>query len=270
MATPCLVIFAEKGGVGKSTLSLSIGGSYAEQGKRVLFIDADKQANLSKTLKDEREVLELHPLNTLAAILDPDMDPEPEHLIHPTAFENIFILPANRWLKNYLQPAPEILQASQWSLRQFITHIEGGFDLILIDTPPDIDVLPAWASLLAAQAVLTPVEPERYSGQSLNGVWLQLKAAQEVHPSLRFLGYVLNKFDGRRTMHRSYEENLRKLHGDLVFQTVLRNLGAFAEAQHFSKPINLHDPKSKAAGLARELTNETIQRMTQPAKGIAA
>ena len=78
MAAKVITVAAEKGGVGKTTLSVNLAGILASRGKRVLAVDTDKQANLSQFYLTERVVSELHKLNMLAAVFDSEVEAEPE------------------------------------------------------------------------------------------------------------------------------------------------------------------------------------------------
>jgi len=263
MSATVVTIFAKKGGVGKTCLTQNLAAYFAQQGKKILCVDLDEQGNLTQFFLGETKFQQLHPLNTVSAVLNPDLDHEASQVVQATNNPNISVAAASTHLRQFLLPEQSWNDEISFSLRDFIDDVSESFDYIFCDTPPAVDTLPTWAALLAAHYALSPVEPERNSAQSLVGGQFRLVAAREANPRLNFLGYVVNLRKGRRILHDRYEQALRDLHGSLVFNTVLRDLAAFPEAEALSQSVLEYEPKSPAADLMRELGTEVATRMEQ-------
>ena len=261
MSATVVTIFAKKGGVGKTCLTQNLAAYFAMQGKRVLCIDLDEQGNLTQFFLGETKFQQLHPLNTVSAVLNPELDHEASQVIQATNNPNISIAAASTHLRQFLLPEQSWNDEISFSLRDFVDDVGQGFDFVFCDTPPAVDTLPTWAALLAAHYALSPVEPERNSAQSLVGGQFRLVAARDANPRLNFLGYVVNLRKGRRILHDRYEKALRDLHGPLVFDTVLRDLAAFPESEALSQSVLAYEPKSPAADLMRGLGAEVTTKM---------
>lgn len=91
-------IVNEKGGVGKTTTTVSLGGAYAKTGRRTLLIDMDPQASLTRGLIGSVETDQLPAESTIAALFDEDLFVSPARLIVATGFENLSLLPGSRLL----------------------------------------------------------------------------------------------------------------------------------------------------------------------------
>ena len=265
MGTKVITVFAKKGGVGKTTITQNLASYFAAAGKRVLCVDLDEQGNLTQFFLGSSTFHNQLERNTLSAILNPNFDPEPEDVIlqpkNVDQHRNISVLSASMHLKQYLLPEAEWDDEISFSLRDFLDDIEGTFDFVFIDTPPAVDTLQTWVGLLAANYAISPVEPEAYSSQSLHGGDLRIAEARRANPRLSFLGFVVNLKKARRSLHQQYEQQLRDLRGDQVFETTFRDLAAFPEAVTQQMSVLDWEPKSDAAQLLRDLGQEVTMRI---------
>ena len=263
MTAQSLAVVAEKGGVGKTTMILTLASALSRKGHSVLLIDADPQASLSQYFLGPEVVDRLHPSRTIAGLFDDQYEPAPEDVIGQTDAEGVFLAPTSDFMKEFNYPRPQTLGDAQFALAEFAEQVRGEFDWVLYDTPPDTGCLATWATLMAAANVLTPIVPEIFSAQSIAGVDRMLAVAQEANRGLRFLGYVVNMRQKLRTMHMANEERLRAIHGDRVLDTVLANLTAVAEAQGLRQSVFEYAPKSDAAAQAEALCEEVLARVDQ-------
>ncbi|QDV81272.1 ParA family protein [Stieleria magnilauensis] len=259
--TICMI--AEKGGVGRTTNAVNIAALFASQGARVMIIDTDPQSSVSKFFLGTAGVYDLHKSNTIAACFDERYIPEVKDLVHATNIENLYLTPASDRLKDHNLPKPSTLGDLQFGIRDYVAEANQSFDFIVIDCPPDIGNLPTWASLLASDYAITPIVPERFSVQAISGVDAQLAAAHEVNTKLRFLGYFLSQRRTRLSLHDAMEKHLRDIQRDRVFDTVIPQMIAFAEAQQHGLPITSHDSSSEAARVTAKLGKEIIDRIAQ-------
>ncbi len=258
-----------KGGVGKTSSVFHLAGSYAQSGRRVLVCDLDPQASLSQGFFGPRFVESVPKRATVAALFDDAHDPTPDDLIHETAFPNLWIVPATNDLSDHNTPRPEDAE-SQDALGDFLAEVGSGFDVILIDCPPNLQLC-SWAALLASDFVVVPVIPEDFSSQGLIYVQQAIdQAMMRKNPRLRLLGYVLTMYNRQLGIHKAYEKLLREQYRELVLENVFPIATAFKEAVTRRRPIAEDKPKSAAAesvhALARELSDRAPVYGATPAE----
>ena len=260
-----ITLFAKKGGVGKTTLSLNLAGYLASQQHRVLVIDADPQASLSQGLLGPDKVERLPQSKTIAALFDEVQDPDPNQIIHETGCEGIWLAPASDLLQPFSHPDPLARGQFQFAFREFIADVAGSFDAVICDAPPDCANLLSWNCLMASRYVVSPVSMETYSAQSVAGV---IRKIEESHshgnPNLQSLGYVVNLRNKRASLHIANEKKFRMIYGPQVFKTVIFDWIATPEAQHKKTHIFNYAPDSEAAEVFAAFGAELLSR-TQPA-----
>lgn len=260
MLTNTICFINQKGGCGKSSSCFHIGGHFAKLGLRVLLIDADPQGSLSQGLFGSTAIEGLRARETLAAIFDEDEIASPNLLVLPTQFERLSVIRANAQLAKHNTPEPEKAGMKQFALATFLENVPG-FDLILIDCPPNL-CLCSWNAMLASNFVVIPVPPEDFATQGLRTVHQAIEQAKPLQPALKLLGHLIIRSDMRLLVHRTYEEQLRRLHGQAVFSTVVPEASAFKVAISCRKPVSQYAPNSKAASVIAALGNEMLHRMS--------
>ena len=243
-------------------LSQNLCGACAENGVRVLAIDLDPQASLSKNFFGRDFISRLRPYQTVAALYDDSRDADPAEMIHKTQVEGISVAPSSDHLEPFDVPNPIEAGESQFAIRDFIEDIRDDFDLVLIDTPPNVANLLAWGALMASDYVITPVQPEKNSCEGVVDVKVRLQTAiRNGNPDLVDLGYFVNNMDARTSQHRLMEDELRQLNGTQVFETVIYRRTEFQSSQHSYKPITHEKPHSAEADMIRALLVEIIERI---------
>lgn len=249
-----------KGGVGKSSCVAHLGGVIAQAGKKVLIIDNDPQGSISQLFLGAAQALTLPRENTLSALFDETLDPDPGKIVRPTAFENLFIAPCTGDLNRYDHPGPFANGQLQYALRQFVQEVQACYDVVLIDNRPTLNFL-AWCALLAADGVVLPVQPEDFGSQGLVHVLQQVRRAQAgFNPRLRVFGYLLTMVRPRLGVHSAYEQELRSGYGDQVFTSYFPDLKDYKEAVTLRAPISYSKPRSRAAATAHAVALELVRR----------
>lgn len=258
--------FAKKGGVGKSTFTWNFAGYLSRLGKRVLMIDADHQASISQAILSPDVVERLPQERTVAALFDEVHEPDPANIVHQTTDKNILLAPASDLLQPYALPRPLETGALQFVFREFVAEVADELDYVLCDTPPDCANLLSWNCLMASQYVVTVIELEPFSAQSIVGTLRKLdEAMSNGNPRMCSAGFVVNNRK-RISLHKGYEENLRNLYGEQVFQSVLQSRVAHSEAtqthQHIFDYDEACDAAKETASLCGEvlLKTSTVQR----------
>ena len=262
MSAIVVTLYARKGGVGRTLLTQNLSGACAEHGGSVLVIDLDPQASLSKNFFGRDYVERLRPHQTMAALFDDKREPNPDEIIQPTKVDQISVAPSSDYLESFDLPTPLERGEQQFFIRDFVEGVREQFDLILIDTPPNIANLMAWGALMASDYVVTPVQPEKNSCEGVLDVKLRLQMAiRHGNSSLVDLGYFVNNMDARTSNHRVMEEELRQLYGSQVFESVIHRRTDFQSVQHSGKPITHEKPKSAEAEMIRGLLHEVVERV---------
>jgi chromosome partitioning protein len=260
-----IAMLNQKGGVGKTSLCHHLAGAIARRAIRVLLVDYDPQASLTQGLLGPEEAASIRPDRTTAAVAAGE-EPDPGELILREVLPGIALAPSSAALAEYnlATPARQDLYV-QARLRDFLHEEamrEGGgkADLCLVDCPPNLQLC-AWQALIAADHLVIPVQAEDYGVQGLAPVIDFLAQVRfQDNPGLSLAGILINKFEGRRTVHKFYEQNLRNQYGDDVLPHTLPDYAAFPEAVLNRQPVTAFDPRSKAADAINLIAGDLLDR----------
>lgn len=249
-------LISRKGGVGRTTTTMNLAGYYAKQGVKVLCLDLDGQASLSRAFLGSTEVEALRPAETTAAIFAGDVSDN----IHATPFENLYLVPSGDALEPFASPDRREFARDQDLIGEFLFRSANDFGLVLIDTPPHTNVGTVWSALCCSDFALSPVPADAFGVQSIASI-LNLIANVQAGPNPRLLvlGYVLSMVM-RNSVNDAYRQTIRRLHGSQVFDTEIPHAAAFKEAITERKPIVNYKPRVKAAKLIAALAEEIEQR----------
>lgn len=251
-----IAIANQKGGVGKTTTTINLGAALAESGQKVLIVDLDPQGNASTGLGVASSERDMTTYDLL--IEDADLD----SVICPTSIEGLSLSPATTDLSS-----ADIELVSN-ERRSFLLHdalrkpevSAHGFDHILIDCPPSLNLLTVNA-MVAAHSVLVPLQSEFFALEGLSQLMLTLREVrQSANPSLRIEGVVLTMFDVRNNLSQQVEEDAREALGDLVFSTRVPRNVRISEAPSHAQSVLEYDTRSKGSAAYRALAREMMER----------
>ena len=146
-------------------------------------------------------------------------------------------------------------------LKEALDDMKGNFDILLIDSPPSLDLI-AVNAYAAVEQVLITVQCEFYAMEGLSKVEDDLaRVRQRLNPKLTILGVVPTFFDKRKRLCRDVLSEVVKQHGESVTKAVVRDNVSLAEAPSNGKSIFRYAPKSYGAEDYTQLAAELQQRM---------
>ena len=257
------VVFNQKGGVGKSTITCNLAAVAAARGARTLVVDLDPQGNSTRyLLGDGADGLEHTGRGFFEQMLTLQLWPKPtEAYITATRFANLSVLPADSGLEE-LQGKLES-RYKIYKLKEALNALEG-FDEIWIDTPPALHFYTR-SALIAADTCLIPFDCDDFARRALYTLLENVAEIRADHNAgLRVEGIVVNQFQPRANLPQKIVQELRD-EGLPVLNTMLSASVRIKESHQQSTPMIYLDRSHKVAQEFAALYEELV-----PAKKVGA
>lgn len=255
-APKIIAVANQKGGVGKTTTTINLAAAMVEEGMTVLIVDLDPQGNASTGLGIDRS-------DRVKTTYDLLLDDAPlRDVIRATDVDGLLISPSTTDLSS------ADIEMVAHEKRSHLLHdalrqpqMDGyGFDLILIDCPPSLNLLTVNA-MVAADSILVPLQSEFFALEGLSQLMLTIRELrQTANPGLRIEGVVLTMYDKRNNLSQQVENDARDVLGELVFQTVIPRNVRVSEAPSYAMPVLDYDTTSRGAQAYRSLAREMLKR----------
>lgn len=250
--TTVIAVSNEKGGVAKTTTTLSLGAALVEQGLRVLLIDLDPQANLTLALGFEPGANAQTSSNILietAPLLSARQ---------ATEIPNLDIIPCNSKIEAAEQFLPIRTDYMTTLKRSIASAGPLPHDYVLVDCPPALGAITLNA-LSAANLLLIPTQAEYFSAYALrNMMGLIRRVRQASNPELAYR-IVITMLDRRNRTHRNISDQLRNTFGEGVFNTVIEVDTKLRESPIAGLPIVQYRPNTRGAMQYRVLAQELVE-----------
>ncbi len=241
----------QKGGVGKTTTTTSLGAALAEAGKRVLIVDLDPQGNATTGLGVDGRRFEKSVYDVLlndAPMVD---------IVEPTGFTNLFVAPATLDLAGVEQELTAVI-SRELRLKRALASVEGDFDYVFIDCPPSLGLITINA-FAAATDIMVPVQTEFYALEGLTQLRNIIDLVQRnLNPTLKISKVVLTMYDSRNTLSQDVAIEVRRHFAEELCRTRIPRTVRLAEAPSHGQPITTFDPQSRGAKAYRALAEEIM------------
>ena len=246
-----IIIYNQKGGVGKTTVTVNLASALAEMGKKVLLIDFDAQVNLTHAVSGDPKKKNIYQVITgqVSAI----------DAVQSTMFNNLFLIPGSLDIAGL---AIELVdeEKRELFLKRSLASIDDEFDYILLDCPPSLG-LETVNALCWCDEVIIPLQCEYLAMEGLNLIMRTItNIKKSINPSIRILGILFTMFSKRVKLNQDVVNDITEFFPDLVFKTIIPRSSRLAEAPSHGLPINYYDKSSSGAKAFKELCKEGIER----------
>lgn len=246
-------IVNQKGGVGKTTTVISVGGYLASSGRKVLLVDMDPQSNATSGLGYNKNEIKRSTYDLLLEQAAPD------DIVRYNEEYKLHILPANPALSGAEVELVSTI-AREYRLRTALESVENQYDYILIDCPPSLSLLTVNALTAARDGVLIPVQCEYLALEGLGQLVQTIELIRKhLNPGLKIRGLIMTMYDSRTNLGRQVVEEARRHFPGKVFRAIIPRNVRLGEAPSFGQPINIYAPTSPGALAYKLLAAELIK-----------
>jgi chromosome partitioning protein len=232
------VVSNRKGGAGKTTVSVNLAAELAALGFRVLLVDLDSQSHcaVGLGLKLAKGAPTVHDIFRRA-------DARLASAVQPTAFAKLSLAPADALFEHGEGLRDEGLLRRALAEEEIVAN----FDVIILDTPPSLDIL-LLNALTAAHWVVVPFVPHPLSSEGVRQLMRVLfKIISSSNQQLKLAGFLPVMGNDRVRIHRSVTGEVSHQFGAARLLPMIRSDIRLAESFAVGKPVRDFAPKSHGA-----------------------
>ena len=241
----------QKGGVGKTTTAVNLGIGLAKQGKKILLIDADAQANLTMALGYNRPTI-------MQNIIDDKAVDGKQGILHHG--EGVDLLPSNIELSGFEVRLINAMSRER-VLKTYVNEVKKNYDYILIDCMPSLGMITINA-LAAADSVIIPTQPHYLSAKGLELLLRSVSMVKrQINPKLRIDGILMTMVMPRTNISKEITATVKSAYGQRikVFDTEIPHSIRAVEATAEGKSIFAYDKSGKVAAAYGQFAKEVAE-----------
>ncbi len=246
----------QKGGVGKTTTAVNLGVSLAQQGKKVLLVDADAQANLTMSFGYPRpDDLPISLATIMQDIIDDNPIDVQNGILHHG--EGVDLLPSNIELSGLEVRLINAISRER-VLKTCMSEVKKNYDYVLIDCMPSLGMLTINA-LAAADSVIIPTQPHYLSAKGLELLLRSVsKVRRQINPHLRIDGILMTMVMPRTNISKEVTALVKSVYGQniKVFDAQIPHSIRAVEATAEGKSIFAYDKNGKVAAAYEQFGKE--------------
>lgn len=250
MMTYIISLANEKGGVAKTTSTISLGAALVETGLEVLLIDLDGQANLSLALGIDDNKEQASIVNVLLESADI------RSAVQETGIPRLDIISSTSDLRLAERFLP-IRQGYEMALSRAIQNGNLNYDFIIMDCPPFLGAV-TYNALMASKLLIMPTQAEFFSINALRNMMSLVRRIRAQGNAQLTYRLLLTMYDRRNRIHRTMGEQLRSTFGNGVMDTMIEIDTKLRESSIAGLPVIFHSPKSRSALQYRALGQEIM------------
>lgn len=249
-----IAIANNKGGVGKTTTVTSLAYAWAGEGKRVLLVDLDSQANLTSTLLPE----DADPERTIS-----DAFVEKYDIPVVKVSDCIDLVPSGLSLSNFDTFTAQF-KSREFLLADLLDPVKEDYDYVLIDCPPALGLI-TYNALVAANHLVMVATADRYSYDGMMmiaQIYNDVRESVRLNPNLRLEGVVITKYRQNK-ISEMWLDKIRQEVGETLIEPVIPEGTKVQQANSFRRSIFEYDPEGKSSKAYLAIADELAQRVAK-------